>query len=87
MPKNVSPHLTAQMDQVYARARDEFAYFVAKAAELIEQRHGDKALAAALIRTHIDMAWGYEVARSIAAVAIVEWADLLRAANARKEEN
>jgi len=66
------PHLVAQMDQIYARARDEFTFFVSKTAEILEDYGGNKALAAAIIRTHLDMSWGYEIARTIAAVALVE---------------
>ena len=71
------PNLVAQMDQVYARAREEFVFFISKTAEILEDYGGNKALAAAILRTHIDMSWGYEIARTLAAVALVEIASEL----------
>lgn len=74
------PYLLAHMDQMYARARDDFAAFVSMTAEILETYGGNKALVAAIMRTRIDMSWGTEIARSIAAVALVEWADIARCA-------
>lgn len=70
-----APYELAHMDQVFAQARENFYHFVNKSIEILEEQGGNKALTAAIVRTHIDMAWGYEVARSIASVALVELAD------------